>query len=130
MHWGRRSRIVGTWLTIGLLLAAACMPTLAWALGSSAGGPWSDICTTVAPAGRAVAGQDDAPGRSDGEALSMPAGCLYCSWHAGAIALPPAPAAAVTASNLRHTAPAAFLAAPRTLFAWLAAQPRGPPAPA
>jgi hypothetical protein len=128
MHWGRRSRFSSTWLTIGLLLMGACMPTLAQALRSSAGGAWPDICTAAGPAVREVAGQEAAPGRSDEEALSMSAPCLYCSMQSAASGLPPAPLASVALPNLHHAAPAAFLAAPRTLFAWLAAQPRGPPA--
>ncbi len=71
-----------------------------------------------------AASTDQAPASGDAHPFEH---CPFCSLHANAVAIPVAPLAPVPASALPHPLPAAFLAAPRTLYAWLSAQSRAPP---
>jgi Protein of unknown function (DUF2946) len=118
--------------------------TLAWivccaivlgAVGASVAGlrsgnplmAWGDLCVTAAPAGAGASAS--LAGDLDPQAPADHAGahCPLCSLHVGDLALPTPEARGLLASGLAFLVPTLFLAAPRTLFAWAAAQPRGPP---
>ena len=108
------------------ILMAALAPSISHALGAKNGASWVEVCTTVGakwvqPDGSVT---DKAPASGYAHPFEH---CPYCSLHANAIAIPPAPLALVPALALSHPLPAAFLAAPRTLHAWVSAQPRAPP---
>lgn len=47
--------------------------------------------------------------------------------HMSGLGLPPEPAASLPTQALTFLVPQLFLVNPRTLFAWVTAQPRAPP---
>lgn len=98
------------------LLAPGISRALAFARGDAT--PWGLICS--APG----SGQRSDPASSAVHALDA---CAFCVVAADA---PPLPAATLPLPRLpalSQALPRLFLHAPRTLFAWHAAQPRGPP---
>ena len=120
------SRTLTSWLAILAILMSALAPSISHALGSKFGPSWVEICT---PSGakwvQAGSGtSDEAPASPGGHLLEH---CPYCSLHANAIAVPATPVASVPLLLPAHDLPIAFLAAPRTLYAWVSAQPRAPP---
>jgi Protein of unknown function (DUF2946) len=108
------------------LLMAALAPSISHALSAGQGDTWTEICTAVGSRWVQADGpsSDPAPASGDVHALEH---CPYCSLHANDLAIPAAPAAAAPALAGPDLLPVAFLAAPRTLHAWLSAQPRAPP---
>ena len=109
------------------MLALALVPTLSHALSFARGVPnaLSEVCT---PQGaRLVALNDQAPPTPDA-AFSHLDHCPLCSLHGAALGMPPAAPRHIEPVALAHAVPPLFLAAPRPLFAWSAAQPRAPPA--
>lgn len=125
LHIRRRLRSL-TWIALiamfGLALAPAVSHALARALGAAS--PWSDICSASATK---AAGAAETPGQpANGGGLHIEH-CPLCG-HAGHTpVLPSASAAAFAAPVAAGFVPALFAHAPRPLFAWAAAQPRGPP---
>jgi len=114
-----------TWIALTAMLALALMPALSHALSFARGVPsaLSEVCT---PQGaKLVAPTEQAP--EPAAPLAHLDHCPFCALQA-AVGLPPAPAQSVAALGLTHAVPPLFLAAPRPLFAWAAAQPRAPPA--
>lgn len=105
---------------------AALAPSISHALVAESAASWVEVCS-AAGAKWVNAGGDA------GDTSPVPSGahplehCPYCSLHASAIAVPPTPSAAVPVLLPAHDLPIAFLAAPRTLHAWVSAQPRAPP---
>lgn len=111
------------------MLALALLPTVSHALAFAHGGKsnWAEICT---PQGMKLVALDDAPGAADtppAQAGSHLDHCPYCGLSGHATGLPPAPAAVPGLPAGADAVPRLFLQAPRTLFAWRSAQPRGPP---
>jgi hypothetical protein len=119
------------------ILAVALLPTLsharAHALEQGAGG-WAEVCTQQGPKRVAV----DADGKLVDTVIELAADpsavgaahlqhCPLCALSFDAPALPATLPAALPLPVADAAAPAAFLHAPRTLFAWRSAQPRGPP---
>lgn len=101
------------------MLALALMPTVSRALAHAGD---ADALGQVCSAGGALPA--DAPG---GDAAHLDH-CPLCVLQAHAWSLPPALPQPLAALPLGEAAaPRAFLSAPRTLFAWRAAQPRAPP---
>ncbi len=126
MRCRRVTRVLTSWLAILAILMAAFAPSISHALGSKFGPSWVEVCT---PSGAkwVQAGNgagDEAPALSGGHLLEH---CPYCSLHANAIAVPATPVASVPLLLPPHDLPIAFLAVPRTLYAWVSAQPRAPP---
>jgi hypothetical protein len=106
------------------MLALSVLPTVSHALstGSSA---FDEVCTPQGPKLVALADGEQQPSTAS---LHLEH-CPYCVTGVGAAGLPPAPhAEALPPAEAVLLAPL-FLHAPRTLFAWAAAQPRGPPIP-
>jgi hypothetical protein len=104
--------------------ALALLPTvsrlLAHATGSSA---WAEICT---PRGLKPAQAGDEQPASTAAAAHLDH-CPLCGLAGSALAPPPL-AAVLAVKAPAPGLPPLFGAAPRPLFAWASAQPRGPPA--
>lgn len=116
------------WLAFVAMLALAMLPTVSHALAFVRGGAaWAEVCT---PQGMQLV-VVDASQTPDSPSPTQAAGhlehCPLCALGADLPALPPAPPAALMLPLTGAEAPALFLHAPRTLFAWRSAQPRGPP---
>ena len=119
-------RLLTSWIAVLAVLMAALAPSISHALGAKNGASWVEVCSTVGakwvqPDGSST---DKAPASGDVHPFEH---CPYCSLHANAIAIPPAPLALAPTLALSHLVPSAFLAAPHTLHAWVSAQPRAPP---
>lgn len=113
-----------SWIAALAILLASLAPSLGHALALANGTTWIEICTTQGskwiPAGKD--GSQQAP--ASAHVLEH---CPYCSLHAPTLGLPPATQLAPLPLALGQELPLAFLAAPRTLHAWVSAQPRAPP---
>ena len=105
---------------------AALGPSLLHALRAENGPPLAEVCTSAgAKRVTLVAAADEqVPAPGDAHGFEH---CPCCLHHAKALAFPAAPLLPVPSSSLSQLLPAAFLGAPRTLYAWLSAQPRAPP---
>lgn len=118
------TRRLAAWIALCAMLMATLAPAVSQALGS--GPSWIEVCT--AQGSRWVASADD-----DASSTPKPSGehllehCPYCSLHTPALGLPPSPMRMLPADPLGRAVPQAFLSAPRTLHAWVRAQPRAPP---
>ena len=117
------------WLALVAMLAMSLLPTLshAWAYANG-GSVWAEVCT---PQGAKLVAVADAPGEAGEPAPTQAIGhlehCPFCALSSGAVALPTALPITVPLLLGSDDPPALFLHAPRTLFAWASAQPRGPP---
>jgi len=116
------------WLALAAMLALALLPTVSHALAFVRGGSaWAEVCTPQGmrpvPVDASQAVDTGAPVQAAGHLEH----CPFCALGADLPALPPAPAAALPLPLGSAEPPALFLHAPRTLFAWRSAQPRGPP---
>jgi hypothetical protein len=106
---------------------ASLAPAISHVLRVGSPSGWTEICTALgsrlvpADAGE-PAGQSPA---SSGEHLFEH--CPYGSLHVPALGMPEAPLAFDALVAPSSGVPERFLTAPRTLFAWATAQPRGPP---
>ncbi|MEI2678917.1 MAG: DUF2946 domain-containing protein [Burkholderiaceae bacterium] len=125
MPYRRLTRRFACWMAVLAVLMAALAPAISHALGTTGATSWTEVCT--AQGSRWVQedgarGGDPAPGAQ--HAFEH---CPYCSFHSHEVGIPPAPLRALPASEPAPAVPQAFLAAPRTLHAWLSAQPRAPP---
>ena len=116
------------WLALVAMLALALLPTVSHALAFARGGAaWAEVCT---PQGMRLVSVDAAQAVDTGapvQAAGHLEHCPLCALGADLPALPPAPLAALPQPLGVAPMPALFLHAPRTLFAWRSAQPRGPP---
>ena len=137
----RLSRIIeraGLWAALMAMVAMAIMPTISHAIvrfSAPAGAPMvMEVCTT-----RGVERISMAPGlqltdpSKDGGSKTLPAPhdlnaehCPMCG-QSGHSALPPPSQSVLQLPGLSDAPPRLFLLAPRPLFAWLQARPRGPP---
>lgn len=111
------------------MFGLALAPSLSHAMALAQGGQtsWTEICTPTGMSVVAVASPtDDKPGAPTGS-LSVEH-CPYCAHGNALTTLLPAPIAVFAVPLAAAAPPPLFLHAPRTLFAWAAAQPRAPPA--
>ena len=106
------------------ILTASLAPSLSYALGFSGGASWIEVCTTEGS--RWIQPGEEGSERAPSSAHLLEH-CPYCSLHVPTLGLPSAAPVAPLASRPTHEPPVAFLAAPRTLHAWVTAQPRAPP---
>jgi len=118
------------WVALLAVFALAFAPTVSHALAASGQGgfnPWAEVCSTAGNAVSAAAAQ------AAGTEAPAPAGlqhlehCPLCGIGAQVPVLPLSPPAAFIGADGAHFLPLLFAHAPRPLFAWAAAQPRGPP---
>ena len=126
MRFRRSSRVLTSWIAVLAILMAALAPSISHALSAKNGASLIEVCTAlgakwVQPDGRST-GQ--APASGDVHPFEH---CPYCSLRANAMAIPAAPVGSALAISSSDLLPTAFLAAPRTLYAWVSAQPRAPP---
>jgi len=104
------------------MLALALLPTLSHALAGSSSG-FAEVCT---PQGMKVVALAEGQQQPATASLHLEH-CPYCVAGFAGAPLPPAALALPLPAQAAALAPPRFLQAPRTLFAWAAAQPRGPP---
>lgn len=113
-----------SWIAALAILVASLAPALSHAMASATGTHWVEVCTTQG-AKWVQAGEDGS------EHSTAPAHvlehCPYCSLHAPTLGLPSVTQLVHLPGRLTHAVPPAFLSAPRTLYAWVTAQPRAPP---
>lgn len=120
-----RHRRVTAWIAMVAMLAFALVPTLSRAMAFAEGGSlWVEVCT---PQGMKLVSTvntgEDAP-----QATLQLDPCGFCSLAANGAAPLPSAAAPALLPLPSAAPPALFLHAPRTLHAWVQAQPRAPPA--
>ncbi|MBK9134865.1 MAG: DUF2946 domain-containing protein [Betaproteobacteria bacterium] len=112
------------WLALVAVWAMALVPTVSHALAAARGdASWTLVCS--AQGTRLVAVDMDSDEPAPANVAGTMEHCLYCAASFSAAPPPAAPALAVAAPA--HVLPALFFVAPRTLHAWLSAQPRAPP---
>lgn len=119
------ARHIASWVATLAILMAALAPAISQALDLQGRVGWIEVCTTQGAKwvkADANAGTESEPG-AEHEAGH----CPYCTLHPNLVGLPPAPLQALPAPASGRAVPAAFLSAPRTLHAWVSAQPRAPP---
>lgn len=125
----RGTKRITAWAALLGLLMMVFAPLVSQAVGADRA--WLEICSASGPkfvqlnaADAADAGTSDQPvQKSAAHPLEH---CPYCSLHASALGMPPAPLVVPLAVAHRELPPA-FFEAPATPHAWLTAQPRGPP---
>jgi hypothetical protein len=120
----RRHLRFAHWLALVAMLALSVLPTVSHALAGESNA-FAEVCTPQGPKVVALADGEQQPSTAS---LHLEH-CPYCVAGIGAAGLPPAPQALPLPPAEAVLQPPLFLHAPRTLFAWAAAQPRGPPIP-
>jgi hypothetical protein len=120
----RAHRRLTSWIAALAILLASLAPALSHALASATGSTWIEICTTQGS--KWIKAGEDGSEHSPASAHVLDH-CPYCSLHAPTLGLPPATHLAHLPLRLSLEVPLAFLSAPRTLHAWVSAQPRAPP---
>jgi hypothetical protein len=118
----RRHLRFANWLALVAMLALSLLPTVSHALAHPGSG-FVEVCT---PQGMKLVALADGEKQPSNSALHLEH-CGYCSASFNAVVMPALPPALPQLQTLGTQAPPLFLQAPRTLFAWRSAQPRGPP---
>jgi Protein of unknown function (DUF2946) len=115
------------WVALLAVFGLAVAPTISHAMaGAQAKAGWTEVCT---PQGSQWVSLADSGGPAQPDtAGSHLEHCPLCGLAGAAVGLPPAAPAVQPPAGLQHAVPRLFLQSPRPLFAWAAAQPRGPPA--
>jgi hypothetical protein len=130
MHRLRRLHRPSAWTALLAVLAMALVPSLARALahGQGAGVQWVEVCTAQGMKLVAVADHGATePGDTPHTLLPQLEHCPLCTLGHGGPALPSAAFALQPPPAAARAVATRFLHAPRTLYAWRSAQPRGPP---
>lgn len=122
---GRAERFI-SWIACFAILMSALAPAISQALRGGSPDTWAEVCTTLGAKLVLVDG-----GAADKSSPGAPSDhlsqhCPYCSLHS-TVGLPPTAATSIALQPLAYAVPRLFLAAPRTLHAWVSAQPRAPP---
>lgn len=114
-----------TWFATAALMAFVLLQSMALAHGVMRGAAagWTEVCTADGMRMVSLDTGEQAPADPGGHLGH----CPLCNLAAdGSVAVPPAQPVWQLDAPVQ-AAPAAFLHAPRTLFAWASAQPRAPP---
>jgi len=119
----RPGRLLTSWIAILAMLMVALAPAISQALGAAGQRAGIEVCSSSGP--RWV---ESDPGPAEPAPHLVFEHCPYCSLHVDSMLPLPAAAPSALALRLRDALPLAFLAAPHRLYAWVSAQPRGPPA--
>lgn len=122
MRASRAHARLTSWIAVLAVLLASLAPSLSHALAPAAGSTWTEVCTVEGS--KWVQAGDDGSAPSAAHVLDH---CPYCSLHTPTPGLPPAAPVVQLPLAAAQAVPRAFLAAPRTLHAWVRAQPRAPP---
>lgn len=115
-----------TWLALVAVLALALVPAVSHALAFARGDApaWAEVCTTQGLQRLAL----DAPDRVPATTGPQLEHCPLCKLGSDDVGAPPRAASArVEPLPAGPLVPMCFGQAPRTLWAWSAAQPRAPP---
>ena len=113
-----------SWIAALAILLASLAPALSHALASATGSNWTEICT--AQGSKWIQAGEDGSERTPASAHVLEH-CPYCSPQVPTFGLPPSTQLVPLPLTLSYEVPLAFLSAPRTLHAWVSAQPRAPP---
>ncbi len=125
MRFSRVGRKFSSWMAILAILVGALAPTLSHALRGDTPDGWVEVCSRLGSKWVSVDATDEtAPAPQTAPAADFEH-CSFCSLSSGAVLLPSPQAMALLA--LQFEVPLRYLAAPRTPFAWQAAQARAPP---
>ncbi len=129
MNLLRRHLLALSRLALLAMVSLALLPTVAQAFAQVRGGhALTEVCT---PQGMKLVVLDSSDQATPVDAAKSALGhldhCPFCATAAHAMAPPPAALKLPLPPEGYEAAPL-FLQAPRTLHAWVAAQPRGPPA--
>lgn len=106
------------------ILLASLAPSISQAMGFEKGRSWIEVCTTE---GSKWVSGDSGDSGAPTQAQHLLEHCPYCSIHVPALGMPASPVSVPEMLDRGHEVAVAFLAAPRTLHAWVSAQPRAPP---
>lgn len=122
-----KRQTLSVWIALMAILFSALAPSISQAISADrSAGTWSEICSASGIKRVPALDADDAtqPAKKWPQHWQQ---CAYCATHGGTFAL--LPPAAVTLPVLRghDSYPSLFYTAAAPLFAWHAAQPRGPP---
>jgi hypothetical protein len=130
MPWSRAARSISLKMAICAILVGSLAPAITHLLRLGGPSGWTEICSALGvrfvPSDSADPGTEQPNRRTPQHLLEH---CPYCTLHAATLGLPPLPLAVPALTLPRFGVPELFLAAPRTLFAWMASLPRGPPRP-
>lgn len=115
-------RLIASIAALAILLGPLS-PAFARALAADQGGEWVQICTMQGMKTVQLDIGDGDPSTLGGSTDV----CPFCAGHGPQSAPPPVVAAVILVRIPAEPVPIAFLDAPRTLHAWVTAQPRAPP---
>ena len=124
MKFSRLQRTLALWFALVALLLATLGPAIGRVVGAADGRALGEVCT--AQGAVSLRGGGPAAPASQHDATHLFEHCPACSLHSQVLGLPPA-TVRVPLLPLVFEAPRRLFAAPHTPYAWLAAQPRGPP---
>lgn len=125
----RAHRRLVTLIAVFAILVGSLAPVVSRVLAGGGPTEMAEYCTAD---GTVMVMLDDRDGHDGHTGGSSSGGhpfehCPYCSSHAPALDLPPVAMVVRLVPGLSDAPPPARLFAPRTLHAWLTAQPRAPP---
>jgi Protein of unknown function (DUF2946) len=132
MSFGHSLKALIAWIASVAILMSALAPAMAQTLRHDVSASWTEICSVtgmqwVKVDGSRQTGTDKSGSTDEGGSTHGLKQCPYCSTHSPVLGLPPTVSTVLPIKPRAAYCPALFLTAPRTLFAWAAAQPRAPP---
>jgi len=116
---------LSTWIAILAILAMSLAPALSAAMAAAQASGLADLC--LSPSSSSARLNDAAPKDTAPTLAHLFDHCPYCANHLPALGMPPHAGALHFIPTLSDEPPAAFLQAPRSLFAWSPSQARAPP---
>ena len=125
-----KRKTLHVWIAVMAILFSALAPSISHAVArSSSLANLIEICTV---GGTRLVAADGSEAKQASTAALMHTfeHCAYCMSHDGAFALLPQLPATFAVIGGHDLYPSLFYNAPRALFSWTAANPRGPPAAA
>lgn len=129
MHKLVKQQVTWIWIVLLGVLFSALAPTISHAMAAAAVQATEEVqvCTMegmiTIVVDKAQSGKPAAP--TPDHVFKH---CPYCVVHGGSVSLPPAPAFVFPVSPPATVYPPLFYRSAAPLFAWTAANPRGPPA--
>lgn len=130
MRYSALRRRFISWIATFAILMAALVPSFAQAitsLGVDGELRSVEVCTLTGIKHVPITGLGADPPGGDVPVVAADH-CPYCSTHGASVALAPTASTSHLLSAASQSLPAAYLHAPRPLFAWLVPIPRAPPA--